>query len=70
MVVTTDYWKHFGVATTVDKGMTYVFVVFSPASKKPGAIYGVLPLKVRWKAVDKLGRRTEDGNVWLPEKEH
>jgi len=39
--------------------------------KDPGLFKERMPIKVRWKVVDKLGRQTEGDSVWLLEiKEH
>ena len=39
--------------------------------KEPGVFKERMPIKVRWKVTDKLGRHAEGDNVWLLEvKEH
>jgi predicted DNA-binding antitoxin AbrB/MazE fold protein len=39
--------------------------------KEPAQFKEGMPIKVRWKVVDKLGRQAEGDNVWFLEvKEH
>jgi hypothetical protein len=39
--------------------------------KEPGVFKERMPIKVRWKVTDKMGRHAEGDNVWLLEiKEH